>query len=97
MRPADALGFECRIGHAYEAAQLWFEHCAARNQALQYAARSLAENAALARRLAGWTREHGNLEAANELENEARAEDGLYEQVRAMLKDLPQPPPPNTH
>jgi two-component system, chemotaxis family, protein-glutamate methylesterase/glutaminase len=87
----DALRFECRIGHRYEAAQLWMEHCAARNRALQQAARALAENAALARRLAGWTREQGNLEAAVELEREAAAEDRLYEQVRHMVEGLPEP------
>jgi two-component system chemotaxis response regulator CheB len=93
---SEALGFECRIGHAFDAAQLWVEHCAARNRALASAARSLAENAALARRLAAWTREHGNFQAADELENEARAEDGLYQQVSAMAKGLPEPAPPET-
>ena len=67
------------------------EHCAARNRALQHAARALAENAALARRLAGWTREQGNLEAAAGLEREAAEEDRLYEQVRHMLEGLPEP------
>src|SRR5690348_8208933 len=66
-KPADSLSFECHIGHAFEAAQLWVEQCATRNRALLYAARSLAENAALARRLARWTREHGDVEAATEL------------------------------
>jgi len=78
---------ECRIGHSFEAAQLWVEHCEARNRALQYAARALAENAALARRLATWTREHANPEAAAALEDEARSEDSLYKQVRAMAGD----------
>ena len=87
----DALRFACRIGHRYGAVQLWVEHCAARNRALQRAARALAENAALARRLAGWTREQGNLEAATELEREAAAEDRLYEQVRHMVEGLPEP------
>jgi hypothetical protein len=89
-RPADALGFECRIGHRFAAAQLWIEHCAARNRAVQHAARALAENAALARRLAAWTREQGNLTAAAELEREADEEDGLYEQVQHMVEGLPE-------
>jgi hypothetical protein len=88
---ADALGFECRIGHRFAAAQLWIDHCAARNRAVQSAARALAENAALARRLARWTREQGNLAAAAELEREADEEDRLYEQVRHMVEDLPEP------
>jgi two-component system chemotaxis response regulator CheB len=85
------LRFECRIGHAYEAAQLWMEHCVARNRALRHAARSLAENAALARRLADWSSQHGNVEAAVQLEREAVAEDRLSEQVRDMVDGLPQP------
>ena len=83
--------FQCRIGHRFEAAELWIEHCGARNQALQYAARALAENAALARRLATWTREQGNLEAAAALEREAAQEDQLFEQVRQMVEGLPAP------
>jgi len=86
-----ALHFECRIGHRLEAAQLWIEHSAARNRALQCAARALAENAALARRLATWTREQGNLEAAAALEREAAQEDQLFEQVRGMVEGLPEP------
>lgn len=84
------LGFQCRIGHRFEAAQLWIEHSAARNRALKYAARALAENAALARRLAVWTREQGNAEAAVQLEREAAEEDRLYEQVRHMVDGLPE-------
>jgi hypothetical protein len=87
----DSLSFECRIGHQFKAAQLWVDHCAARNRALQSAARALAENAALARRLAAWTREQGNVEAAEQLEQEAVAEDRLYEQVRGMVAGLPEP------
>jgi two-component system chemotaxis response regulator CheB len=92
----DGLSFACRIGHRFEAAQLWVEHCTARNRALQSAARSLAENAALARRLAGWTRQQGNLEAARQLEEEALEEDRLYEQVRHMIEGLPEPPRPGS-
>lgn len=92
-RPKEQAGgepfFECRIGHRFAAARLWIEHCAARNRALACAARSLAENAALARRLAAWTREQGNDEAAARLEEEAADEDRLYEQVRATLDGLP--------
>jgi two-component system chemotaxis response regulator CheB len=86
-----SLGFECRIGHRFEAIQLWVDHCAARNRALQHAARALAENAALARRLAAWTREQGNVEAAKQLEEEAAQEDRLSEQVRGMVEGLPVP------
>jgi two-component system chemotaxis response regulator CheB len=85
------LSFTCRIGHHYQAAQLWIEHCAARNRALHTAARALAENAALARQLAGWTREHGNPAAAEALEREAKDEDRLFEQVRGMVDGLAAP------
>jgi two-component system, chemotaxis family, protein-glutamate methylesterase/glutaminase len=87
----DGPRFACRIGHRFEAAQLWIEHCAARNRALQVAARALAENAALARRLAVWTRDQGNLEAAAALEREAAQEDRLFDQARQMLDGLPEP------
>lgn len=81
----------CRIGHAFEAAQLWVEHCAARNRALSAAARALAENAALARRLAAWTRAESNVGAATELERAAAEEDRLSEQVRRLAAGLPVP------
>lgn len=85
----DATSVECRIGHRFEAAQLWIEHCAARNRALEHAARWLAENAVLAHRLAGWTRQHGNPEAAASLEREAAEENRLFEQVRRMAEGRP--------
>ena len=90
---AGELRFECRIGHRYDVARVWVEHCAARNRAVQAAARALSENAALARRLAAWTRAHGNLEAAEELEREADHEERLYQQVRPLLEGLPEPGP----
>ncbi len=88
---ARTLQFDCRIGHRFQAAQLWIEHCAERNRAVQSAARALAENAALARRLATWTREQGNLAAAAELERAAAEEGQLFEQVLRMVDGLPEP------
>jgi two-component system, chemotaxis family, protein-glutamate methylesterase/glutaminase len=92
-RDGDALKFECRIGDALSAAELWIEHCAARNRALKEAARALAENAALARKLATWTGERGNLVAAAALEEQAAEGDRLHGQVRAMLEGLPEADP----
>ncbi len=83
-----SLRFECRIGDAFSAAELWIEHCAARNRALQSAARALAENAALAHKLAAWTREHGNPAAAVRLAEEAETEDRFLEQVQEMLRGV---------
>ena len=80
--------FECRIGHALEALELWVAHCTARNAALEAAARALAENAALARKLAVWSRERGNLSAGARIEAEAVVEEQYYEQVRSMLEGL---------
>ena len=80
--------FEYRIGHPFEALDLWVAHCAARNTALQAAARALAENAALARELAAWSRERGNLAAAARIEEEAALEERYHEQVRGMLEGL---------
>ena len=80
--------YECRIGHTFEALELWIAHCAARNTALEHAARALAENAAVARKLAAWTRERDNLAAAARLEVEARIEEQFLEQVRQMLEGL---------
>ncbi len=70
---------------------MWIEHSAARNQALLVAARALAENAALARRLAASAEKRGDAAVAARLEAEARDEDRLYAQVRAMLEGLPEP------
>jgi hypothetical protein len=80
--------FECRIRHPFEAVELWVAHCLARNTALQYATRALAENAALARKLAAWSRERGNLAAAARIEAEADSEAQYAQQIRAMLEDL---------
>jgi two-component system, chemotaxis family, protein-glutamate methylesterase/glutaminase len=88
---ARGLRFECRIGHAFEALQLWVEHCAARNTALKAAARALAENAALAWKLASWAGEQGNDAAAARLKEEAAEEERLYEQVSRMIEGLPTP------
>lgn len=80
--------FQCRIGDAFSALELWIEHCAARNRALKTAARELAENAALARHLAGWARGRGDEAMAARLDDEAAAEDTAYEQVQTMLDGL---------
>ena len=54
-RDGTSASFACRIGDRFAQADLWIEHYVARNRALVRAARSLAENAALARRLGVWT------------------------------------------
>jgi two-component system chemotaxis response regulator CheB len=82
------LRYTCRIGHRFEAAQLWIEHCAARNRTLMAAARALAENGALARRLSAWSRDQGNFAAAERLEEEAVNDDGLYDHVSDTLEGL---------
>jgi len=84
----DDSRFQCRIGDTFSALELWVEQCAARNQALRTAARALAENGALARRLAVWARERGDEPLAGRLEEEAASEDSSYTQVRAMLAGL---------
>lgn len=81
--------FECRIGHRFEAAALWIEHSAARNRAVVFATRSLAEHAALARKLIAWALDRGDSQLAETLEAEAVDEDRRYEQVRAMIDDIP--------
>jgi hypothetical protein len=88
-RDGVAAVFECRIGDRYAQAELWIEHCGERNRALIKGARSLAENAALARRLAALANERGDLLVGMRLEEEAQEEDRLYEQVRAMVEGLP--------
>jgi hypothetical protein len=87
-RDGERPAFECRIGHAFEALELWVAHCTVRNAALEAAARALAENAALARKLAFWSRERGNVGAAARIEEEAAVEEQYYEQVRSMLEGL---------
>ena len=84
----ESTSFECRIGDAFSAMQLWIEHCAARNEALLEAARHLAENAALARELAAWANERGDARAAARLAEEANYEARGYEQVRRLLDGL---------
>lgn len=86
-----ATFFECRVGDRFSEAEMWIEHSAARNQALLVAARALAENAALARRLASSAAKRGDTGVAARLEAEAREEDRLYAQVRAMIEGLPEP------
>jgi two-component system, chemotaxis family, protein-glutamate methylesterase/glutaminase len=87
-RDGEDPAFECRIGHPFEALELWVAHCTTRNAALEAAARALAENAALARKLAVWSRERGNVSAVARIEEEAAVEEQYYEQVRSMLEGL---------
>jgi len=89
QRDGVAAAFECRIGDRYAQAELWIEHCGERNRALIKGARALAENSALARRLAVLANERGDLLVGMRLEEEAREEDRLYERVREMVEGLP--------
>jgi len=81
--------FECRIGDRTSQAELWIEHSAARNRALLWAARALAEHSALARHLAEMAVGRGDALVSARLEEEARDEDRLYAEVRAALAGLP--------
>jgi len=80
--------FECRIGDRFTEAEMWIAHSVARNQALLSAARALAENAALARRISESAERRGDAAVAARLEAEAQEEDQLYAQVRAMVDGL---------
>src|SRR3954451_23561784 len=80
--------FECRIGDRFTEAEMWIAHSVARNQALLSAARALAEHAALARRLADSAKQRGDTSVAERLHEEAREEDRLYAEVRAMTDGL---------
>ena len=86
-----SASYECRIGDRFSEADVWIEHSVTRNHALLTAARALAENAALARRIASSAEARGDTAVAVRLEEEAREEDRLYAQVRAMLEGLPEP------
>jgi hypothetical protein len=90
-RDGGSVGYECRIGDRFSEAEAWIEHSVARNRALLTAARALAENAALARHIASSAEGRGDTAVAARLEDEAREEDRLYAQVRAMLEGLPEP------
>ena len=90
-RAGTSLSYECRIGDRFSEAEAWIEHSVARNQALLTAARALSENAALARHIASSAERRGDTAVAVRLEEEAREEDRLYAQVRAMLEGLPGP------
>jgi two-component system chemotaxis response regulator CheB len=83
-----STSFECRIGDRFSEAEMWIEHCATRNRAILTAARALAENAALARRIAASAERRGDAAVAARLEAEAQEEDRLYAQVRAMVDGL---------
>lgn len=90
-RDGATLSYECRIGDRFSEAEVWIEHSVARNRSLLTAASALAENAAMARRIASSAEERGDTAVAARLEDEAREEDRLYEQVRAMLEGRPGP------
>jgi hypothetical protein len=60
-----------------------------RNAALKGASRALAENAALARKLAAWTSARGNQAAADNLEQEALTDDRLSLEVARILEGIP--------
>jgi hypothetical protein len=88
-REGGSVGYECRIGDRFSEAEAWIEHSVARNRALLTAARALSENAALARHIPSSAQARGDDAVAVRLEDEAREEDRLYAQVRAMLEGLP--------
>jgi hypothetical protein len=81
-------GPEPRIGDPASAARLWIEQCTVRNRALLEGTRALADNAALARRLAAWARGRGDLHISTRLDEEARMEDECLRQVQQMLDGL---------
>jgi len=83
-----SVSFACRIGDRFTEAEMWIAHSVARNRALLAAARALAEHAALARRLAESADRRGDTAVAARLHEEAREEDRLYAQVRAMTEGL---------
>jgi two-component system chemotaxis response regulator CheB len=80
--------YQCRIGHAFTPAEVWIEHCAMRNRALGAAARSLAENADVARALAEQATAFGNAALAARLEEEARSEERYIGQILEMLEEI---------
>jgi two-component system chemotaxis response regulator CheB len=88
---AGQLHFECRIGDAFSAAELWIEHCTVRNETLKRAVRVLAENAALGRALEDWARQRGNTTAATRITEEAADNERLREAIGHMLEGLPEP------
>jgi hypothetical protein len=67
-------------------------HCTQRNRTLAAAARSLAENAALARDLAELGRALGKETLAARLEQEAARGRQNFEQIQVMLEGLAQQP-----
>jgi two-component system, chemotaxis family, protein-glutamate methylesterase/glutaminase len=85
-----SLSFECRIGDRFSEAEMGIAHSVARNRALLTAARALAENAALARRIAASAARRGDDGVAARLKVEAEEEDRLSAQVRAMLDGMPE-------
>jgi hypothetical protein len=87
---APSTSFECRIGDRFSEAEMWIAHSVVRNEALLTAARALAENAALARHIAASAEARGDTAVSVRLEAEAREEDRLHAQVRAMLDGLPE-------
>jgi hypothetical protein len=92
-----SCSFECRIGDRFTEAEMWIAHSVARNQSLLSAARSLAEHAALARRLAESAERRGDTSVAARLREEASDEDRLYIQVRAMTEGLSESDLDGTH
>jgi hypothetical protein len=89
-QPGDgqAVGLDGRPSQSGEALELWIAHCLARNTALQVAARALAEQAALARKLAAGSRARGDLAAAARIEAEADSAARYYQQIQTMLEGL---------
>ena len=97
QRGDTAFAYECRIGDRLSEAEVWIEHSVARNRSLLTAARCLAENAALARRLASSAEARGDTAVAARLEDEAREEDRLYRHIRTMVEGLPDPDADGAH
>ena len=79
--------YQCRIGHAFTAAEVWIRTLRDGNRALGAAARAIAENADLARALAEQARARDGALGAR-LEDEARAEERHVGAILEMLEEI---------
>jgi two-component system, chemotaxis family, protein-glutamate methylesterase/glutaminase len=86
--PGESLGFRCRIGHKLSLSAMLAEHGAGRRAKLVEAGRSLAEAAALNRRVAQYAAERGHSLAAERLQHEAAALDERSSEVMQMAASV---------
>lgn len=92
MDETEPVRFRCHVGHIYDAEDLLGEQSEVLEAALWTAVRTFREKVILSRQLAATARGHGELEAAERFDDQARVAEQYGELIRQYLLSGPNAP-----